>query len=183
MDLHDRDIGILRRREGRRLELRHGLGRTHIGPHEAAPLAGRISLDLHLFSEAALRRLRGHLHHVAVHVHLPAMVEAAQSAFLVAAKSQRHASMRTIFVQNPEPTLAVAEHDQILAQQSHFQWRAVRLGHFLDQAGRHPVAAHDLTHRRIALDAAQQVIFLCSHHRPASQACLREPRTGLNPGK
>jgi hypothetical protein len=183
MNLHNRDIRVLRRREGRRLELRHGLGRPHIGPYEAAPLAGGIGLDLHLLGETALRRLGRHLDHVAVHVHLPAMIEAAQPAFLIAAEGERHPAMRTIFVDHAKPALAVAKHHEILAEQSDLQRRAIRLGHLLDQAGRHPVAAHDLTHRRVALDAAQQVVFLCGHHRLASQACLRGPRTGLGPGE
>ncbi len=31
---------------GRRLELRHGVGRAHVGPHKAAGLARRIGLSL-----------------------------------------------------------------------------------------------------------------------------------------
>ena len=50
-----------RRREGRRLEFRHRLRRSHIGPDEAAPFARRIGLVLHLLGKAALRRLRRHL--------------------------------------------------------------------------------------------------------------------------
>ena len=85
VDFHDRDLRVLGRRERRRLEFRHRLGRTHIGPDEAAPFARRIGLELHLLDEAAVRRLGRHLEHVAFHVHLPAVVEAAQPAFLVAA--------------------------------------------------------------------------------------------------
>ncbi len=60
--------------------------------------------------------------------------------------------------------LAVAEHDEILAEQPHLDRRAVRLGHLFGQASRDPVAAHDLSHRRVAFDAAQQVVFFGGHH-------------------
>ena len=72
--------------------------------------------------------------------------------------------MRAVFVEHADAALAVAEHDEILAEQAHLDRRAVGLGHFLRQAGRDPVAAHDLAHRRVAFDAAQQVVFLRRHH-------------------
>jgi hypothetical protein len=105
-----------------------------------------------------------HLHHVAVHVKLPAVIEAAQPALLVAREHQRRASVRAIFVEYADAAFAVAEYNEILAEQAHLDRRAVGLGHFLGQAGRDPVAAHDLAHRRVALDAAQQVVFLGRHH-------------------
>ena len=52
--------------------------------------------------------------------------------------------------------------------------RAVGFGHLLDEARGNPVAPHDLAHRAIALDAAQQVIFLAGEH-----AVLRS-RSGVN---
>jgi hypothetical protein len=71
--------------------------------------------------------------------------------------------MRAVFVEHAEPALRVAEHHQVLAQQAHPHRRAVRLGHLFGKARRDPVAPHDLPHRRPALDAAQQVVFLRRH--------------------
>ena len=113
----------------------------------------------------AVGRLGRHLDHVAIHVELPAVIEAAQPAFFVAGKQQRGAPVRAIFVEHAEAALAVAEHDEILAEQPHLDRRAVGLRHFLRQAGRNPVAAHDLAHRRVAFDAAQQIVFFGGHHR------------------
>jgi len=53
-----------------------------------------------------------------------------------------------------EPPLAVAEHDQVLAQEPNLERRAIRLGHLLGQAGRYPMPAHQRAHRGVALDAA-----------------------------
>ena len=92
------------------------------------------------------------------------MVEAAQAAILVAREHQRGAPVRTIFVEHADAAIAVAEDDEVLAEQADLDRRAVGLRHFLGQAGGDPVPAHDLAHRRIALDAAQQVIFLLRHH-------------------
>ena len=108
--------------------------------------------------------LRRHLDHVAFDVEFPAVIEAAQPAFLVAREQQRGAPVRAVFVEHAEAALAVAEHHEILAEQAHLDRRAVGLGHLLGQAGRDPVAAHDLAHRRVALDAAQQIVFLRGHH-------------------
>ena len=71
--------------------------------------------------------------------------------------------MRAIFVEHAEPALGVAEHHEVLAQQLDAQRLAVRLGHFLRKAGRDPVAAHDRPHRRVAFDAAQEIVFFRRH--------------------
>jgi hypothetical protein len=117
-----------------------------------------------LFGEARLRRLRGHLQDVAFHVELPAVIEAAQPAFFVAAVDQRGAPVRTIFVEHAEAAVAVAEHDQVLAEQSYAHRGSVRLDHFLGQAGRYPMPPHELAHRRIAFDTAQEIVFFRRHH-------------------
>ena len=71
--------------------------------------------------------------------------------------------MRAVFVEHAEPALRVAEHHEAFAQQFHPHRRAVRFGDLFGKACRDPVAAHDLAHRRVALDAAQQVVFLRGH--------------------
>ena len=71
--------------------------------------------------------------------------------------------MRAVFVEHAEPALGVAEHHEVLAEQAHAQRRAVGRGDFLREARRDPVAAHDLPHRRVAFDAAEEIVFFGRH--------------------
>src|SRR4029077_18544359 len=98
-----------------------------------------------------------------VHVELPVVIEAAQPALLVARVDERGAPVRAVFVEHADASFRVAEHDEILAEQPYALGRTVRLRDFLRQAGRDPVAAHDLAHRGIALDPAEQIVFFWSH--------------------
>jgi hypothetical protein len=118
----------------------------------------------HPLRDAAVGGLGRHFHHVAFDVEFPAVIEAAQPAFLIAPEDQRGTPVRAIFVEHPDAAAAVAEHHQILAQQAHLDRRAVGLAHLLRQAGGDPMAAHDLPHRRIAFDAAQEIVLLGGQH-------------------
>ncbi len=158
------DARIRRRRECRRFEFAHLLRWTHIDPHKTARLARRIGLVLHAIGNEAVFGFGRHLHHVAIDVEFPAVIEAAQPALFVTRKHQRGAPVRAILVEDADTAFAVAEHHKILAQQAHLHRRAVRLSRFLGQAGCNPVAAHDPAHRGVARDAAQQVVFLWRHH-------------------
>ena len=60
--------------------------RTHIGPQHAATLDQRIGADFDAGTEAVLLRLRRKVHALAGHVVFPAMIDAADAAFLVAAE-------------------------------------------------------------------------------------------------
>ena len=64
-------------------------------------------------------RLVHHVHAAAVDVELPAVVDAAQPALLVAAEEERGAAVRAELVEQPDPALRVAEGHQVLAQQLH----------------------------------------------------------------
>ena len=147
-----------------RLPLRHGFGRTHPDPDKARALAHGIGLVLDLFSKAGACRLGRHLDDIAVHVDLPAMIKAAQAAVLVAPEHQRRTAVRAHFIEHANAALCVAEDHEILAEQADFQGVAIGLRHFLAQAGRQPVMAHDLAHGRVMFDAAQQVVFLTCQH-------------------
>ena len=104
-----------------------------------------------------------HLDDVALHVELPAVIEAAQPAFFVARVDERGAAVRAVFVEHAEPAFGVAEHHQVFAKQAYALGRAVGLGDFLGQTRRDPVPAHNLPHWGIALDAAEQIVFFRSH--------------------
>src|SRR5712671_4867029 len=68
--------------------------------------------------------LIGHVHAVAVDVEFPTMVDAAQPALLVAAEEHRRPPVRAIGIDQANAVVAVAEGDQILAEESHPRGRA-----------------------------------------------------------
>src|SRR5580704_4121629 len=80
--------------ESRRLEFRHLRGWPEIGPNEPAGFAHGISLLLDAFGNISARWLRCHLDDVAVDVEFPAVIQAAQAAFLVAGEHKRRATVR-----------------------------------------------------------------------------------------
>ena len=61
----------------------HRFFRAHVRPHEACPFPGRVGLVLDLLRHGARRGLGHDFEHVAVDVHLPAVIEAAQAAFFI----------------------------------------------------------------------------------------------------
>ena len=156
------DIG--RRRIGWRLECRHAVGRPEVGPHPAAPFLHRPGRLLHTRLECAGVRLGGHVEHVAVDIHFPAVIQAAQSTFFVASQHQRGTPVRTQFIQYAHLAVAIAKHHQIMTEHPCLHRRAIGLGYFLAQADGYPVPAHQLPHWRLALDAAQQIVFFGAQH-------------------
>ena len=104
----------------------------------------------------------------AVDVELPAVIDAAQPAFLVAAEKQRGATMRTIFVQEPDAALGVAEGDEVLAQQPHPYRRAVGLGDLAGEQGGNPISPHGPAHRSIPFHPGDELVFLARQHHRSS---------------
>ena len=78
--------------------------------------------------ELMLRRLVELIDAIAFDVEFPAVIDAAQPAFLVAPEIQRDAAVRAEFVDQTDAALAVAERDEVLAEQLDAHRRAVRLG-------------------------------------------------------
>jgi hypothetical protein len=118
------------------------------------------------------RRLRRPVDDVAVDVD-SSVVETAKAAFLVAPERKRSAAVRAVLVDYPEPAEAVAKRHQVFAQQSHPHRCAVALGDLFGQTRRYPVAAHQLAHRRIALDPAKQLVVFDAQHahlRPSASS-------------
>ena len=157
---------------GRRLEFRHRFRRSHIGPDKAAGLARRVGQMPGLFRQRACLRLRRHVDDVAVGVELPAVIEATKAAFLVAAEGERGLAMRTGFAEHPNLAVAIAERDELFSEQLQAHRSAVRLRDLFRQHRRHPVAAHQPPHRRIALDPAQQFVFGLRQHGLLSRKIL-----------
>src|SRR5207247_706488 len=66
---------------------------SHVGPDDAVALDTGIRFCLDLCLEIALGRLRRHIDALARDVELPAVIDAPQAVFLVAAKKERGAAM------------------------------------------------------------------------------------------
>jgi hypothetical protein len=91
-------------------------------------------------------------------IELPAVIDAAQPALLVASEEQRCAAMRATVVEDADPSRAVAERDEALAEQHQAQRIAVnqKLGR---QAGRQPILPHQRAHRGAGSDPGEQLVF------------------------
>jgi hypothetical protein len=113
--------------------------------------------------EILVGRQARHIHAIARHIELPAVIDAAQAALLVAAEKQRRAAVRTAMVHDADAAIRVAEGNQFFAEQHQAHWRAIpfqlgRLGR------RHPVAPHQVAHDGARTDAGQLNAFAgCGH--------------------
>ena len=159
-------------RESRCLEFAHFFRRPHVRPYKSAGFTRRVGHVLDPLGNEAVGRLGSHFYDVTFNIEFPAVIEAAKTALLIARKYQRCAPMRTVFVEYADTTLAVTKNNEILAQKPDLDRGAIRLGDLLGEAGRDPMAAHDLSHRGVALDATQQVVFLIGHHDGASSGAV-----------
>ena len=130
-----------RRQLGRLLAL------AHVGPDEARALDHLVGLGLDAVLEVLRRRHVRHVEAVAFDVELPAVIDAAQAAFLVAAEEQRGAAVRAAMLHDADPAVGVAEGDELLAEQQEPHRLAVGL-QFRRETGGNPVFAHQVAHRR-----------------------------------
>jgi hypothetical protein len=135
----------------------------HVGPGDAVALAAGVVLDLDRFLQAALRGLGRGVEHVAVHAELPAVVDAAHAAVLVAPEHQRRTAVRAGMVDQADAAIAVAKRQQLLAEQAH----ALRLAVGLEVAAgekRNPVEAHQLPHGGVGADADECLVVFVREH-------------------
>ena len=155
-------------RPTRRLELVEFLLGAHIGPDEAAAFARRIGFLLAIERQASAFGLAGLIEDVAVDVEFPAVIQAAQSAFLVAPERERRAAVQAALAENTQASLRIAEHDEVFAQHPGAHRRAIGFRDLLRKTGRQPMAAHDAAHRPVAFDAGQEfVVFPGDHGGPS----------------
>src|SRR5262245_561193 len=163
-----RDVALGPRHQ-RELELRQALGqvlaRPEVGPDDLARFACRISLDRDLVVVRGAGRHVRKLDAPAVHVVLPAVIDAAQPALFVAAEEQVRAAVRALGLDQAHAALRIAERDQLLAEQLHADRRAIGLGKLARQRDRLPEAPEILAHQRAGAGAAQQLVVGCAQHR------------------
>ena len=80
---------------------------------------GRVGPLEHRVAQPALRRLAGCFKHGTIDVEQPAVIAAADAALLDAAVFERRAAVAAVTMHNTNATAAVAECDQIFAEDSH----------------------------------------------------------------
>ena len=119
---------------------------------------------MRLSVEPAAFGLAGLVEDVALHVELPAVIEAAQPAFFVAPERERRAAMQAVLAENAQAPLGVAEDDEVFAQHPGAHRRAIGFRDLLGKTGRQPMAAHDLAHRPVAFDAGQEIVVFLGDH-------------------
>ena len=97
-------------------------------------------------------------------VELPPVVGAAQPALLVPPVEQRRAPVRATLPDQADRPARVAEGDQVLAQQPDPARRPVGLADLRRQAGRDPVAAQQVPHRRPRADPGEDLVVFGRQH-------------------
>ena len=125
-------------------EVRHGghaRGRAEVCPDKAAPLRDGVGGLANLLHVVARCGLRGHVHALAFHVELPAVVYAAQAGFLVASEEEARAAVRAAFGEQSDATVGIAEGDKVLAEQANADGRTVGFREFVGEEERNPEAA------------------------------------------
>jgi hypothetical protein len=77
-----------------------------------------------------------------------------------------------MFIEHAEAAIAVAKRDKVFAQRADACRRAVGFGNFFGQARGQPMPPHQLAHRCVAFDAAQEFVFFGGQHGfpPGAQA-------------
>src|SRR6185369_668622 len=114
VDLDARAIGHRGLEVGQRRRSRPA---PEIGPDDPVPLHARIRDGAHLVLESALRRLARHVDAGAALVELPAVIDAPQAVFLVAAIEEAGAAMRAGVLDEPDRARGDAEGDEVLAEE------------------------------------------------------------------
>src|ERR1700675_1185283 len=120
-------------------------------PDYPGTLDDPVGPGLHLVLEILVRRHARHVDAVARDVEFPAVIDAADSALLVASQKQRGAAVRAAMVHHADPACAVTKRDQLLAEQHQPDRRTVALK-FGGLRGRNPVLPHQLAHYRSGAD-------------------------------
>src|SRR5262245_9138127 len=98
-----------------------------------------------LVLEVGCRRFARHVYAVTVNVILPAVVDATQAGFLVTAQKQRCPPEGAEFIDDPDPSLAIAENHQSFTQKLNSNRWAVRLWQLRRECRRNPIAPHHLS--------------------------------------
>ena len=122
----------------------------------------------------------------AVGVELPAVIDAADAAFLVAAEPEIGAAVRAILIDDADHAARVAEGEQFLAHDDDLLRRAVGLRQFLRQQHGNPEAAQQFAHAGARTALGEEFVVFCAEHGVTSGFCFgfgqawRRSRRGVN---
>ncbi len=144
--------------------LGHRVRRAHPGPDDVAVFACGVGLDLHRLMVTHAGRYVRQVDRLAGHVELPAVIDAAQPAFLVAAVEHVRAAMRAADVDEADASLGVAEGDQLFAHDRDANWHAIRFRQFLGQGDRLPEAPEIRAHAGARISAGQEFVVFRRKH-------------------
>src|SRR6266478_7537238 len=108
-----------------------------------------------LFGKRACLRLRRHVDDVAFGVELPAVIEATQAALFVASERERGLAMGAGLPEQAELSVAVAERNELLAEELNPHRRTVGAGNLFGKKRGHPMTPHQATHRGFTFDTAE----------------------------
>src|SRR4051794_16765363 len=125
-------------------EGRHLIGWAQVGKDGARPLHARERAYPDSVLDGASGGLGWRVQDAAIHVVLPAVIYAAQTALFIAPEKERCAAVRAELGQQPWAALGVAKSDQVLPEQADPYGVAIGLGQLARQQGRQPVVAEDL---------------------------------------
>ena len=95
---------------------------------QAWPFATGVRRVPDLVPEVALGRFIGHVHALALHIELPAVIYTAQPVLLIPSKEERSALVRTVVPEQTDRAAAIPEGDQILTQEPYTHGRAIGPG-------------------------------------------------------
>src|SRR3546814_17322735 len=98
------------------------------------------------------------------HVELPAVIDAAQPALLVAPVVEVRAAMRAARLHETHPAEAVAERDQVLAEDADANRRPVRLRQLRGEHGGLPVPPETVAPRRTGAGAGERSVVRRGAH-------------------
>src|SRR5581483_10217546 len=97
-------------------------------------------------------------------VEFPAVVDAAQPAFLIPAEKQTGTAVRAMVLYQPHLAARITKSDELLTQNERPHWLAVWRRQLAGQQHRQPVLAHQLAHRRAGPDARNQLVVFSAQH-------------------
>jgi hypothetical protein len=127
-------------------------------------LYGRISLGLDLVLEGRVAGFSRHIDAVAVHVELPAVIDATQPTFFIATKEHPRPAMWAERIDDTDRTMAVAEGHQVFTEHAQPHRCPIRFGQFLGHQHRVPEAAEQLAHRCSRTRLGQEFVVAQPQH-------------------
>ena len=122
--------------------------------------------------QLAVGRFARRLEAIAVDIEFPAVINAAQTAVLVATEEQRRAPMRAIGIHQPDAAIGIAKRDQILGHQPNSHRRAVAVGEFGREQRRLPESSQHFAGGLAAADPHETFVLFWRHGTLASYRSL-----------